>query len=45
MKHISGWWYITPLKDMSSSVWDSDIPNIWEKKQHVPNPQPDMHHM
>jgi hypothetical protein len=30
----------TPLKNMSSSV-GMIIPNVWRKKKHVPNHQPD----
>ena len=34
---VGGW--PTPLKNMSSSVGNHDIPNIWKHKIHVPNHQ------
>ena len=37
---LAGWWFQFLWKVLVS--WDYDIPNIWEKKSHVPNHQPDM---
>jgi hypothetical protein len=31
----------TPLKKYEFVSWDDDISNIWKKKIHVPNHQPD----
>ena len=39
--HIADWLVVsTPLKNMKVS-WDDESPNIWKRKIHVPNHQPD----
>ena len=41
---ITGWWLTYPSEKYEFVSWDDDISDIWKKRNHVPNHQPEIVH-